>query len=166
MVDPDGVRFADALAEQLDRRGAGCRVVAGRQPHAYVEAHIEQGPSLEDEGIDIGIVTGIQGSRWFLVKLTGETAHAGTTPSRAAARRGAGHGAGDHRAERADGRPDRRAALHRRRGSRWSRTPRIRSPNRASFTIDFRHPDKPWCWPRGDAIAAMVQAAVENAAWR
>ena len=50
------------------------------RPHAYVEAHIEQGPILEDEGIDIGIVTGIQGSRWFLVELTGESAHAGTSP--------------------------------------------------------------------------------------
>ena len=63
-----------------DRRERTCRAGLGGQPHAYVEAHIEQGPRLEAEGLDIGVVTGIQGSRWFTVTLTGETAHAGTTP--------------------------------------------------------------------------------------
>ena len=47
---------------------------------AYIEAHIEQGALLEREGKTIGVVTGIQGLRWFNVEVFGETAHAGTTP--------------------------------------------------------------------------------------
>ncbi len=80
VVDPDGVRFADALASHLASETDLPDRPLGSQPHAYVEAHIEQGPRLEAEGLDIGVVTGIQGSRWFTVTLTGETAHAGTTP--------------------------------------------------------------------------------------
>jgi allantoate deiminase len=47
---------------------------------AYLELHIEQGPVLEREGIDLGIVTGIAGLLGFRVGLTGEANHAGTTP--------------------------------------------------------------------------------------
>jgi allantoate deiminase len=47
---------------------------------AYLEVHIEQGPVLEQEGIDIGIVTGIAGMLGFRVRLIGEANHAGTTP--------------------------------------------------------------------------------------
>jgi N-carbamoyl-L-amino-acid hydrolase len=46
--------------------------------HAYIEPHIEQGPLLEAAGIPIGIVTGIQGTRRYRVKVIGEAAHAGT----------------------------------------------------------------------------------------
>jgi len=49
---------------------------------AYLEAHIEQGPILEDTHHTIGIVSGIQGLRWFQIEVTGEEAHAGTTPRR------------------------------------------------------------------------------------
>ncbi len=51
-------------------------------PHAYVELHIEQGPVLEDEGITIGAVTGVQGISWTEVHVVGQSAHAGTTPMR------------------------------------------------------------------------------------
>jgi allantoate deiminase len=47
---------------------------------AYLELHIEQGPVLEQEGVDLGIVTGIAGLLGFRVRLTGEANHAGTTP--------------------------------------------------------------------------------------
>jgi allantoate deiminase len=47
---------------------------------AYLELHIEQGPVLEQEGLDVGIVTGIAGLLGFRVRLTGEANHAGTTP--------------------------------------------------------------------------------------
>jgi allantoate deiminase len=47
---------------------------------AYLELHIEQGPVLEQEGFDIGIVTAISGLLGFRVRLTGEANHAGTTP--------------------------------------------------------------------------------------
>ena len=42
---------------------------------AYIEANIEQGPRLEAEGVPIGVVTGIQGSRWFEVEVLGARAH-------------------------------------------------------------------------------------------
>jgi N-carbamoyl-L-amino-acid hydrolase len=46
----------------------------------FIEAHIEQGPILEAEGRTIGVVTQIQGIRWWTVTLTGTDSHAGTTP--------------------------------------------------------------------------------------
>jgi allantoate deiminase len=58
---------------------------------AYLELHIEQGPVLEQEGLDLGVVTGISGLLGFRVILTGEANHAGTTPI--AARRDALAGA-------------------------------------------------------------------------
>ena len=57
----------------------------------YLELHIEQGPVLEQEGIDIGIVTGIVGAASFTVVFEGEARHAGTTPM--GARRDAAVGA-------------------------------------------------------------------------
>jgi N-carbamoyl-L-amino-acid hydrolase len=50
--------------------------------HAYIEAHIEQAPVLEEHAVQIGVVTGIQGKRTFRVTVTGEESHAGTTPHR------------------------------------------------------------------------------------
>ena len=47
---------------------------------AYLELHIEQGPVLESEGIEIGIVTGIVGLIGYRARFTGEANHAGTTP--------------------------------------------------------------------------------------
>ena len=55
---------------------------AATAPHAYVELHIEQGPILEDEGVTIGVVEGVQGISWTEVAITGRSAHAGTTPMR------------------------------------------------------------------------------------
>lgn len=76
----DGARLGDELA----RIGyAGSRPCpAGAFPHAYVELHIEQGPVLEDEGVTIGVVTGVQGISWTELTVTGQSAHAGTTPMR------------------------------------------------------------------------------------
>jgi len=48
--------------------------------HAFVELHIEQGGILEEERIDIGVVQGIVGLRWWDVKIKGFSNHAGTTP--------------------------------------------------------------------------------------
>jgi N-carbamoyl-L-amino-acid hydrolase len=67
---------------------------ARREPNsiaAYLELHVEQGPVLEREGVDVGIVTGIRGNASFDVTLVGEARHAGTTPLEA--RRDAGRGA-------------------------------------------------------------------------
>ena len=75
--DLAGLRFGDELA----RIGfAGPEPVGGRPVHAYFELHIEQGPILEDEGVDIGVVTHAQGLRWYEYDLTGFESHAGSTP--------------------------------------------------------------------------------------
>ena len=53
----------------------------GKHPvHAFFELHIEQGPILEDESIDVGVVTHGQGQRWYEIRLTGFESHAGSTP--------------------------------------------------------------------------------------
>ena len=78
--DFDGTSVADAVARVLDAEPHVTRRPLGFPVHGYIEPHIEQGPVLEREGRTIGVVTGIQGSRRFRVRVTGEAAHAGTTP--------------------------------------------------------------------------------------
>jgi N-carbamoyl-L-amino-acid hydrolase len=69
------------LGEELKRIGyVGGEPVGKRPLKAFFEYHIEQGPILELEGIDIGVVTHGQGQRWYDVKLTGFESHAGSTP--------------------------------------------------------------------------------------
>jgi len=76
-LDPEG----KTLGDELKRIGfKGDEPVGGRPLHAYFELHIEQGPILEDEGCDVGIVTHGQGQRWYELKLTGFESHAGSTP--------------------------------------------------------------------------------------
>jgi len=71
------------LGDELERIGwAGDAAVPGPAPHAYVELHIEQGPLLEEQGVTIGAVTGVQGISWQELTLTGQSNHAGTTPMR------------------------------------------------------------------------------------
>jgi N-carbamoyl-L-amino-acid hydrolase len=75
--DRDGTTFAAAL-DAIGYRG---RERCGEHPlSAFFELHIEQGPILEAEGKDIGVVTGVQAMRWYEVTLTGQDAHTGTTP--------------------------------------------------------------------------------------
>jgi beta-ureidopropionase / N-carbamoyl-L-amino-acid hydrolase len=72
---------AKSLGDELTRiRFKGPDPVGGRPIHAFFELHIEQGPILEDEKIDIGIVTHGQGQRWYELKLVGFESHAGSTP--------------------------------------------------------------------------------------
>lgn len=79
--DWKGVTLKDALAETLKTAPAPMRDGKPGFPlDGYVEAHIEQGPRLENEKKTIGIVTAIQGSRRYIVETLGEEAHAGTTP--------------------------------------------------------------------------------------
>ncbi len=69
------------LGDELERIGyKGSEPVGGRPIHAFFELHIEQGPILEDENVDVGIVTHGQGQRWYEIKLTGFESHAGSTP--------------------------------------------------------------------------------------
>jgi allantoate deiminase len=82
-LDPEDWRrrgVADAMAAggfDFDRLGEAKAV---DRVGAYLELHIEQGPVLEQEGLDLGIVSGIAGLLGFRVRLSGEANHAGTTP--------------------------------------------------------------------------------------
>jgi N-carbamoyl-L-amino-acid hydrolase len=76
-VDHAGISVAEAL-EAIGY--AGTADLRKRPLHAFLEAHIEQGPVLEQKGIPIGIVTGGYGLRWFDVAIKGQESHAGTTP--------------------------------------------------------------------------------------
>lgn len=75
--DPDGKTFGD----ELKRIGwVGDEKVGARKMHAYFEYHIEQGPILEAEHKQIGVVTHCQGLWWLEFTLTGREAHTGSTP--------------------------------------------------------------------------------------
>jgi allantoate deiminase len=79
--DNNGVSIAEAMRAfglDLDRIGDVAR--APGSVHAYVELHIEQGAILESQNLPVGVVTGIAGPVWLRLILTGEAAHAGTTP--------------------------------------------------------------------------------------
>jgi N-carbamoyl-L-amino-acid hydrolase len=163
VADNEGVTFGQALAEHLAaERDLPVRALGG-SPFAYVEAHIEQGPRLEAEGYDIGVVTGIQGSRWFLVELSGKTDHAGTTPL----------------SMRRDAVQDMIRAVTALNALMHDPTDVLRftvarievNPNtsnsvadRVRFTIDFRHPDNAVLQARGNAIEGVIQAAVRDCA--
>jgi N-carbamoyl-L-amino-acid hydrolase len=75
--DAKGLSFGD----ELKRIGwMGKEEVGARKMHAFFELHIEQGPILEAEGKDIGVVTHGQGLRWIEVTVTGKESHTGSTP--------------------------------------------------------------------------------------
>ncbi|TIQ37768.1 MAG: Zn-dependent hydrolase [Mesorhizobium sp.] len=75
--DLDGLTFGD----ELKRIGwVGDEKVGARKMHAYFEYHIEQGPILEAENKQIGVVTHCQGLWWLEFTLTGREAHTGSTP--------------------------------------------------------------------------------------
>jgi N-carbamoyl-L-amino-acid hydrolase len=75
--DRGGMTFGEAL-ESIGYRGPER---CGDHPlSAYFELHIEQGPILERENCDIGVVIGAQGVRWFDATLIGQDAHTGATP--------------------------------------------------------------------------------------
>jgi N-carbamoyl-L-amino-acid hydrolase len=75
----DGARLGDEL-EAIGYRGGD--PLPAMPPHAFVELHIEQGPVLEEAGVVIGAVTGVQGISWREATVTGQSNHAGTTPIR------------------------------------------------------------------------------------
>lgn len=74
--DGEGTTFAEAI-EAIGYRGTDA---PPQKLSAYFELHIEQGPILEAEAKQIGVVTGIQGIRWYDAVVTGADAHTGTTP--------------------------------------------------------------------------------------
>ena len=132
-----------SIGAELDRIGyAGDQPVGGRPVHAFFELHIEQGPILEEDGTDIGVVTAAQGQRWYEINITGQDSHAGSTPMER--RKDALLGA----ARLIDGvnrigrmmMPDGRATC-----GVITVTPASRNviPGSAFLTAEFRHPDEP-----------------------
>lgn len=78
VIGTDGTRLGDELA----RIGyAGHLKVGTIIPQEYVELHIEQGPILEKENIEIGAVENLQGISWQQIIIKGKANHAGTTPT-------------------------------------------------------------------------------------
>jgi N-carbamoyl-L-amino-acid hydrolase len=139
--DWKGVVLKDALAETLKAAPAPMREgPPGFPVDAYVEAHIEQGPRLENEKKTIGVVTAIQGSRRYIVTIDGEEAHAGTTPR--AARKDAYAAATRVAAAMYEATIDKDDTLRFTIG-RVEVSPGSPNtvPGKVSFTIDMRHPD-------------------------
>lgn len=75
--DAEGKKFGDEL-KRIGWRGE--EEVGARKMHAFFELHIEQGPILESEGKEIGVVTHGQGLSWTQVTVTGKDSHTGSTP--------------------------------------------------------------------------------------
>jgi len=70
-----------SLGQELERIGyLGSAAVGADRYHAAFELHIEQGPILEDAGSSIGVVTGVQGIRWYDLVIKGKETHAGPCP--------------------------------------------------------------------------------------
>jgi N-carbamoyl-L-amino-acid hydrolase len=145
--DRSGVAFGD----ELKRIGYAGSERCGRHPlSAYFELHIEQGPILEAENTEIGIVTGVQGVRWYEVTLKGQESHTGATPM--TMRKNALLGAA-----RLIARVEAIARAHPPHavGSVGLMEVRPNSrnvvPGEVFFTVDFRHPD-------ADVLADMEAA--------
>jgi N-carbamoyl-L-amino-acid hydrolase len=160
--DREGISVGDALAS-IGFAGSLPAAVADGAPvfGAYFEAHIEQGPVLEDANVTLGAVTGALGQRWYDVTVTGMEAHAGPTPMRlrkdalfaathlmqeviAIAQREQPHGRGT--VGSVDVFPNSRNVI----------------PGRVRFSVDFRHASD-------DGLARMdaaLRAAVAGAAQR
>ncbi|MEC8275184.1 MAG: Zn-dependent hydrolase [Pseudomonadota bacterium] len=135
--DAAGLKFGDELKRIS---WVGEEEVGAREMHAFFELHIEQGPILEAEGKDIGVVTHGQGLNWLQVTLTGKEQHTGSTPM--AMRRNAGLGMAKvtqlaHEIAMSH-QPNALGAV-----GQCDVYPNSRNiiPGRVVFTIDFRSPD-------------------------
>ena len=144
-ADAEGVTLGDSLATV----GAAGDTPLARDFDAFFEIHIEQGPVLEANGVEIGVVTGGQAIRWLDVRVTGRAGHAGTTPM--PARRDALFAAAElaqtieRRVAETDGLLATVGECHVEHGSRNTIAADLR------FTLDLRHPDD-----------AVVDAAIDD----
>ncbi len=135
-VDAEGKTFGD----EIKRIGwVGDEEVGQRKMKAFYELHIEQGPILEAEGKDIGVVARGQGLNWLQLTLTGRESHTGSTPM--PMRRNAGLGMAKittlvHEIAMSH-QPDAVGAV-----GHCDVYPNSRNiiPGKAIFTIDFRSP--------------------------
>ena len=155
-TDPDGKRFGDELA----RIGwVGDEAVGARRIHAMFELHIEQGPILEAEGRDIGVVTHGQGLWWLEITLTGKDAHTGSTPMHMRVNAGLGMARIIERVHQIamSHQPNAVGAV-----GQVKVFPNSRNviPGRVVFTVDIRSPDL----AKLDAMRAEVERAAHAVA--
>jgi N-carbamoyl-L-amino-acid hydrolase len=155
-VDANGLRFGD----ELKRIGwIGDEPVGARKMHAMFELHIEQGPILEAEGKDIGVVTHGQGLWWLQITLTGREAHTGSTPMNMRVNAGLGMARIIELVHTIamDNQPGAGGAV-----GQANVYPNSRNviPGKAVFTVDFRSPDQ----VKLDAMRARLEAEVPGIA--
>ncbi len=158
MVDADG----NSVGDELKRIGyAGPEPVGGFEVDSFFEIHIEQGPILENEGVQIGAVEGAQASTGYLVTVTGEEGHAGTLPM--ILRKDAMHGAArmidavDNVAFTFDPHPVITVGHVRVRPNS-----RNTIPGQVVFTIDSRHPDDEILAAAGRAMVAACEVIAKE----
>jgi len=154
--DAEGRRFGDELA----RIGwLGDEPVGARRIHAMVELHIEQGPILEAEGRQIGVVTHGQGLWWLEITLTGREAHTGSTPMHMRVNAGLGMARITERVHQIamSHQPDAVGAV-----GQANVYPNSRNviPGKAVFTVDIRSPHR----DKLDAMRAEVERAARAVA--
>jgi N-carbamoyl-L-amino-acid hydrolase len=150
--DAEGLRFGDEL-ERIGYRGdIPCRP---RSLAGYLELHVEQGPALISEGVQIGIVEGIRGITWLRITMKGVRDHAGPTPMhmRKDALVGAARAISAIRDIPGKIDPDLVTTV-----GELSVSPGAINviPDRVTFSVDFRH--------RGEAVLARAHDAVIAAA--
>lgn len=160
MQDRAGISVREALVPVLEATPEATQRPLNTPIHAYLEAHIEQGPRLEAEGLQIGVVTSIQGMRRFEIDIEGEEAHAGTTPRKS--RKDALSAAVRIIAalEELMHDPDDVVRFTVGRLEVSPGSPNV-VPGHVHFSIDFRHPDTKVLQERGDAVERI---AVEKGA--
>lgn len=156
--DKAGISVGDALGFVLATEAHLPRRSLGFKTAAFVEAHIEQGITLQKERLTIGVVTGIQGKRTFRVEIDGEESHAGTSA----------------RAHRKDALVSAVAIVDALQKAMWdaedsvrftvgmfSVTPNAPSvvPGRVVFSIDLRHNDPETVKRLGDLVPKICMAA-------
>jgi N-carbamoyl-L-amino-acid hydrolase len=155
-TDAQNKRFGDELV----RIGwVGAEEVGARPMHAMFELHIEQGPILEAEGRDIGVVTHGQGLWWLQVTLTGRDAHTGSTPMHMRVNAGLGMARVMERVHQIamSHQPNAVGAV-----GHANVYPNSRNviPGKAVFTIDIRSPEQ----AKLDAMRAEVERAAHAVA--
>lgn len=126
---------------------------------AHIELHIEQRRSLQDDGRNIGVVTAIQGIRWYRISVVGQRAHAGSTPM-------------DQRADAlvAAAQLTLFATVRARRDSavatvgvlELERPSSNTVPGRATFTLDLRHPSESVLDSFESALRTCIQGLTEH----
>jgi N-carbamoyl-L-amino-acid hydrolase len=155
-TDAQNMRFGDELV-RIGWKGE--EEVGARKMHAMFELHIEQGPILEAEGRDIGVVTHGQGLWWLQITLTGREAHTGSTPMHMRVNAGLGMARVIERVHQIamSHQPNAVGAV-----GQANVYPNSRNviPGRAVFTVDIRSPEQ----AKLDSMRAEVERAAQAVA--